>query len=291
MSLGCTLSACGGGGGGPSNTPQTDTAPAIPTCGALFAQDAPLPKACHITIAWDGDSTNYGADIDNTSNEVQYPGIGNGIAGRASPTPAQMLQAKYDAKYGSGVVTVLDISIPGSTFESDVNGTAPNPAPLAARLAALPVHADAVVSNDEINSQYNLGLDAQTFASDAQKWINVVVAYGAVPVYVEPNPISRSDMNISDPNTGTNALVYAVDAVFTSAGYAAVGNLSEWENYTSPPNAQPWNIAWMSSDGVHPNQAGYAEKISNYFYGVPNAMGNTYNLNQVVADILAERQS
>lgn len=157
------------------------------------------------------------------------------------------------------------MSAPGSTFKSDLAGTSPNLAPLATRLANLPVHANIVVTNSEINDQYLLGEDASTFASWTQQWIQTVQAYGAIPVYAEPNPICRSDMNFFDPNTGTNALVAAADHAFTSANGYVLSNLSSWENYTAPPNVQPWNVAWMSSDCVHPNQSGYAQKEKNYF--------------------------
>ncbi|KVN25645.1 hypothetical protein WJ63_16070 [Burkholderia pyrrocinia] len=182
----------------------------------------------------------------------------------ACPTPAQMLQADMDAAFGPGVVAILDMSVPGSSFQSDVNGTAPNLAPLATRLANLPVHANIVITNSQINDQYLLGQDVATYASWAQKWIGVVTAYGAMPVYGEPNPICRSDMNIFDPNTGTNAMTNAAAQAFLAAGGKVLSNLAAWENYTAPPNAQPWNVAFMSSDCVHPNQAGYRFKEANY---------------------------
>ncbi|WP_126283524.1 SGNH/GDSL hydrolase family protein [Burkholderia stagnalis] len=217
-----------------------------------------------MTIYLAGDSAIWGVDLDNTSNPQQAPGVGNIIVGRASPFPAQLMQADMDAAFGPGVVAVIDGSIPGSTLTSDLNGTAPSVAPLASRLAALPIHAHIVITNSEINDQYVLGENVSTYSSWVKKWIGVVTAYGAVPVYAEPNPICRSDMNVIDPSTGTNALVYAAGQAFLAAGGTVLPNLAAWENYTTPPNARPWNIAFMSSDCVHPNQAGYRFKEANY---------------------------
>ncbi|NPT59120.1 SGNH/GDSL hydrolase family protein [Paraburkholderia elongata] len=251
--LAINLAGCGGGGGSGTPTPTSTTA----------AGPAPAHKT-HATIYLDEDSTGYGADIDSP-NKVQYPGIGNGIAGRVDPSPAQMMQADFDAALGAGVVTVIDGSIPGGTLMHSLQGLAPDTAPLATRLAQLTTPADIVITNSEINDQYVLGENVSTYITWMQQWISTVTAAGAVPVYAEPNPICRSDMNLADPQTGTNALVAAADQLFGASGYTALPNLANFENYTTPPNPQPWNIAFMSSDCVHPNDAGYAFKEKNYF--------------------------
>jgi hypothetical protein len=289
---GITLSACGGGGDGSPATPASKTSEPAPTqtCASLLVAGTPLTPKCHVTVAWDGDSDNFGEDPDSTYL-VQSPTVGAGMTGRANPAPSQMLQAYFDATFGAGVVGVIDISIPGSTLRYDIDGTNTNSVPLATRLANLPVHADIVATNDEINSQYVLGLNYQQFTADIQQWIGVVASYGGTPVYLEPNPIGRSDANFMDPEYGTTALVYNADQAFANAGYPALGNLNEWYDHTSPPNAQPWNIAWLSSDLTHCSQAGFAQKVSNYFYGVPNLMGSTYSLKQIVTNMLGSRPS
>lgn len=262
------LAACGGGGPvAPSQTAQqpqtkTGTTTAPQTCVALNTSGG---IKCHVTIYLAGDSTMWGVDADYTDNQQQAPGVNNGVVGRAHKSPAQLLQADMNATFGEGVVGVIDGSIPGSTFPSDLNGTAPSLAPLASRLAALPVHADIVITNSEINDQYVLHENVSTYTAYAQQWIQTVQAYGAIPVYAEPNPTSRSDSNYFDPTYGTNALVQSAGPVFTNAGGYVLPNLSQWENYTAPPNASPWNVIWLSSDGVHPNDAGYADKEKNYF--------------------------
>jgi lysophospholipase L1-like esterase len=293
------LAACGGGGGGTSTTPQqtsTNTTPAAPaqTCAGLLQSGAALTPKCHITIAWVGDSTYWGVDVDNTSNEVQAPGVGNGVVGRASPTPVQILQAYFDATYGAGVVGIIDLSIPGATTPSFLNGTAPNATPLGAELAALPIHADIVTDGLQINDQYVLNDSTATYVANQQAFISTVVSYGAIPVYLEPNPIAASSgyyASYAAQIGQTNNMVYNAELAYQNAGYPSVGSLYEWENYTTPPNAQPWNIIWMSSDNVHPNQAGYQQKINNYFNGVPNVLGVTSSLNQIIADKLAGLQS
>ncbi|WP_134166269.1 SGNH/GDSL hydrolase family protein [Paraburkholderia caballeronis] len=236
-----------------------------------------------MTIAFVHDSTGWGVDIDDTGNEQQAPGIGNGIAGRANPTPVQYLQSRADSASGPGVAGIIDLSIPGSTLPSMLNGTPPSIAPLATQLAELPVHADVVLIGQQINDQYVLNESVAQYTAYIQQAIAVVVQYGAIPVYMEPNPISRSDANYAQ----TNAMVYAADTAFANAGFPVLGNLSEWENNTAPPSASPWNIAWMSSDGVHPNDAGYAVKASNYWSGAPSMMGTTTSLQSVINGVLS----
>jgi lysophospholipase L1-like esterase len=287
MTAGCALSACGGGDGGtmPATASTKTSTPAQPmSCASVLALGTPLTPKCHVTIYYSGDSTNWGVDVDDTGNQVQYPGIGQGVGGRTNPTPMQQLQTWADKTYGPGVVGFLaDGSIPGTTCENDVNGTAPSLAPLATRLASLPIHADIVMTNTEINDQYLIGSTVAQYTSCLQQWIGAVAQYGAVPVYQEPNPISRSDANYAV----TNSMVLAADQTFTNAGGHALGNLASWENYTAPPNASPWNIIWMSSDDVHPDDAGYVVKASNYFNGVPTLLASTDSLKNVINGVLS----
>lgn len=248
MALVCALSACGGGGSSPATSQPTVAA-----------------AKTHLTIYLDGDSTLWGVDVDDTDNEQQAPGVGNGVVGRANPSPAQLLQADLDKQFGAGVVTVVDGSIPGGTFEHSLQGLLPDVSPLETRLASLSPKADIVLTNSEINDQYVLGENVPTYATWVNQWISTVKSAGAVPVYAEPNPICEAGMNLADPQTGTDALVATADQAFTAAGGTVLPNLAAWENYTAPPNAQPWNVAFMSSDCVHPNEAGYQFKEANYF--------------------------
>lgn len=286
--LSLLLCGCGGNSSNPPAAPasKTSSPPQPLSCASLMTTGTPLTPKCHVTIYVGGDSTNYGADIDMTTNQVQYPGIGNGIAGRVNPTPVQMLQTWADDTYGPGVVGFIDGSIPGSTCPSDVNGTAPSLSPLGTRLAQSPIHLDAVMTNTEINDQYTLGSSATQYASCLTQWMDVVISYGAVPIYMEPNPIARADANFFDPTYGTTALVYNGEMVFTNAGYPVLGNLNAWYTYAAPPNSVPWNILWLSSDMVHPNPAGYTFKASNYWNGSQAANGTTNSLKAVITSLL-----
>lgn len=294
------LAACGGGGSGSPQSPATHaTSPTQPlSCANLLSAGTPLTPKCHVTIYVAGDSTNWGVDIDLTNNQVQAPGVGNGIVGRANPSPVQLLQALADATYGPGVVGFIDGSIPGATLPSDLNGTAPSIAPLATRLASLPVHADIVMTNSQINDQYVLAQNnpagTSAYVANATTWIGVVNSYQAIAVFMEPNPIANFQggyPTYSAQIGQTNNMVYAADQTFQNAGGYALGNTYEWENYTAPPNASPWNILWMSSDNVHPNQAGYVQKANNYWYGVPTANGVTTGLPYIINKVLAGQQS
>jgi lysophospholipase L1-like esterase len=294
------LAACGGGGGDGSAPAlaKTNTPTQPLSCASLLVAGTPLTPKCHVTIYVAGDSTNWGVDVDNTGNQQQAPGVGNGVVGRASPSPVQLLQALADATYGPGVVAFIDGSIPGATLPSDLNGTAPSLAPLATRLAALPVHADIVMTNSQINDQYVLNeFDSNglaTYVANVTQWIGVVKNYNAVAVFMEPNPIantSGSYPNYSAQIGQTNNMVYNADLTFQNAGGYALGNTYEWENYTTPPNPKPWNIVWLSSDGVHPSQAGYMQKANNYWYGVATANGVTTGLPAIINKVLAGTQS
>jgi hypothetical protein len=247
----------------------------------------PLTPKCHLTYAIVDDSKGWGVDVDMTSNEVQSPGIGNGIVGRVLTPPVQLLQAWADATYGPGVVGFIDWSIPGASITSALNGTPPSLGALSTQLATSPIHIDGVITNFLTNDEFVNHEDVPTYVANINQLINTIVGYGAVPIFTEPSPTCQAGVNLFDPNYGTNALAYNAVLTFSSRGYPALGNLSAWENHTAPPNAQPWNIAWTSSDCVHENQAGYIEDVNNYTNGSPNVLGVTNSMAQIINSMLA----
>lgn len=276
LCLSVVLAACGGGGGSSSASQSAVTAqqPAQQTT-VTTTTGICTPTYAVVT---DGDSTFWGVDVDYTDNVQQAPGVGNGPVGRAHVAPFQLLQNDLNAIFGQCIVTVYDMSIPGARFDSDLNGSAPSVSTLASRLAGLsaqlgipPSHI-IVATNFEINDQY-VAKDTTTIVQYyANEWVQNVKSYGYRPMYLEPNPIARADQNYTDPTTGTNSLVPVIDSVFAQNGGYVAPNLSQWENYTTPPNPHPWNVIWLSSDGVHPNDAGYVQKEKNYFPTIQHAV-------------------
>jgi lysophospholipase L1-like esterase len=235
------LSACGGGGGG--------SAPA-----ASAKEVAPIPLT-HVTVYLDQDSTGWGVNPNNTSNMQQAPGVGNGIVGRANPSPAQLMQADFDKALGVGVVTVIDGSIPGATIQSDLNGTAPSIAPLATRLAQLGISDVVVIPNFEINDQYVLKESPQTYAAWEQQLAQTIKAAGDIAVFAEPNPICEPGFDIPT----TDEFVAQTRQLATTQGITLLPTYDVYKLYPL------WNTTLQSDDCVHPNDAGYAFKEANYF--------------------------
>lgn len=269
------LAACGGGGGSDGSsaaTSSTASAPQAPakaaltnTCRSLIGNGPITNPKCRVTVYMSGDSTNYGSDKDMATYRV-------------NPPPVALLQALADSTYGPGVVNIIDGSVPGTTAESDINGTPPSIAPLATRLASLPVHADIVMTNTEINDQYVLGSSVAQYTADITTIMNIAVQYGARFVYQEPNPICTCmQANIAQ----TNAMVRSAEQAVRNAQYYVAGNLTAWENSTV------WQSQWISSDCVHPNPTGYAQKANNYFYGSVSLLGETMGLNNAINDFLS----
>ncbi|WGS43715.1 SGNH/GDSL hydrolase family protein [Burkholderia sp. JSH-S8] len=241
-----SLCACGGGG---------DNAPSSPTTsGSVPAPASAAKPKTHIVIYAGGDSTNSGENPDSSTRQTA-PSTGHPVIGRAIRSPAQLLQADFDKTLGAGVVTVIDGSIPGSTLAADLQGTAPVPTPLATRLAQLPTPADIVITNSQINDQYLLRETPDQYRSWLQQWAQTVKAAGAVPVLEEPNPICRPEFDI--PITD--------EFVATMRAFAATQGLTVLPTYDAFKLYPAWNLKLISSDCVHPDDAGYAFKESNYF--------------------------
>ncbi|KVN30688.1 hypothetical protein WJ63_07860 [Burkholderia pyrrocinia] len=214
---------------------------------------AARPKT-HIVIYADGDSTNWGENPDSPTLQAA-PSSGQPLTRRAIQSPAQLLQADFDKALGAGVVTVIDGSIPGSTLPADLQGTAPVPTPLATRLAQLPTPADIVITNSQINDQYLLRATPDQYRSWLQQWVQTVKAAGAVPVLEEPNPICRPGFDISMTD----------EFVATMRQFAATQGLTVLPTYDAFKLYPVWNLKLISSDCVHPDDAGYAFKEANHF--------------------------
>ncbi|KVT68935.1 SGNH/GDSL hydrolase family protein [Burkholderia ubonensis] len=244
--LALSLCACGGGG---DNTPSSPT-----TSGSAPAPASAAKPKTHIAIYVDGDSTNWGENPDSPTRQAA-PSTGHPVTGRAIPSPAQLLQADFDEALGAGVVTVIDGSIPGSTLSADLQGTAPVSTPLSTRLAQLPTPADIVITNSEINDQYVLRTTPDQYRSWLEQWVQTVKAAGAVPILEEPNPICRPGFDTSMTD----------EFVVTMRQFAATQGIAVLPTYDAFKLYPVWNLKLISSDCVHPDDAGYAFKESNYF--------------------------
>lgn len=235
----CTLSACGGGGSSGSPTQAaTAAAPAAPV--TPVAPVTPAKK--HIVIFLDGDSTNWGVDTD-------YP------SQRTANTPAMRMQADFDAAL-PGQVTVIDGTISGSSLSHDLQSGWPVTVPLATRLAQLATPADIVITNSEINDQYTLSETPDQYAAWLQQWIATVRAANAAPVFEQPNPVCR------EPGANIAESDLFVDTMGATAAAAGVSVLPLYAAFKSYPN---WCTALLDSDAIHPSDAGYAFKESQYF--------------------------
>lgn len=165
------------------------------------------------------------------------------------------MQADFDAALGSGAVTVLPGAMPGSTLQDDLSTGGPTTVPLATRLMQLPMHADIVISNSEINDQYVGKNSPGTYGVWVGQWISTVTTYGAKPVLEEPNPIWQAGYDIPM----TDQFVAEMHSV------AAAANVPVLPTYDAFKMYPVWNIALIGSDRVHPNAAGYQFKEANYF--------------------------
>ena len=264
MMMALLLTACGGGGGDGSSATPTASAPAssVPAASNPVAVTPPvktflnfhkITHALPIVIAVDGDSTNFGCESDYT------PAC---LAGR-SFDPTVLMQADFDKELGKGVVKVLTLAIPGSTFMYDLQTGGPVTVPLATRISQLGVVPDIIISNSEINDQYVLKEYPPEYITWADAWVKTVVAAGSMPILEEPNPIASVGYNISGEN-GSDDMVAAV------ATYAKAQNIPVLPTYEAFKNYPLWNLTedqggLMGSDDVHPNPKGYAFKESNYF--------------------------
>jgi lysophospholipase L1-like esterase len=228
MALVCTLSACGGGGGTP--TPDTPVATAA----------TPAAKT-RITIYLDGDSTNHGVDADYAS-------------GMTLDTPAMRMQADFDAAL-PGQVTVIDGSISGNSFPDDLQTGGPVTVPLATRLAQLPTPANIVITNSEINDQYTLGETTDQYVEWIKQWISTVRASNATPILEQPNPVCSPGSNIPVSDQ-------FVDGMDATSAAASVYVLPEYSAFKAYPE---WCGTLLGKDGIHPSDAGYAFKESQYF--------------------------
>lgn len=231
--LALSLSACGGGGGG-SSAPTSDAQSSRSTA-------AKLP----LVIALDGDSTNAGCNADSNS--------------QCLPTwpsdPALLMQADFDAAFGKGVVQVVNISIPGSAFQYDLQTGGPVTVPLASRLAQMATPPAIVISNSEINDQYVLHELPADYGPYELQWIQTVRSFGAVPILEEPNPICQpvADLAMTAQLIGETHLIASEQTVSVLPLTAA---------FEAQPN---WCSTLLGSDFTHPNAAGYAFKESQYF--------------------------
>jgi hypothetical protein len=131
-----------------------------------------------------------------------------------------------------------------------LQGLAPATAPLATRLAQ--INPDIVIFNERINDEYVLDESPTDYAAWELQALQTARAANRVPVFAESNPVCE---NTTNPATAqfTPTTVWVLNSVTLPPLYLA---------YTQQPN---WQAKLMSSDCVHPNNAMYASKESQYF--------------------------
>ncbi|MDE1011977.1 MAG: SGNH/GDSL hydrolase family protein [Paraburkholderia fungorum] len=219
MTLGCALSACGGGGGG-SNTPSVVAVPAVPTTPYV--------------ILVSGDSIDRGCSIPLNST----------CSSTWAYDPALLLQADFNKHPEVGPVVVLERAVPGSTFDDIVNGTAPATETFATTLAAL--KPNMALSNSGVNDEYVGKQKPPQYASSQLAWVGVARAANVFPVVIEPTPICRSDAD----NALWTQFVQTEDATAAANAYPVLKLAAAW---ASDPN---WCSDYIDTDFVHLTPAG-----------------------------------
>lgn len=226
MSLGCvaTLSACGGGGGGPAALPST--------------QSTPKPK--NILIEVYGDSTALGCTVTPGASAGACQAAGYA---QANPTAPQQLQTLLQAKYGT-TVSVANHGVAGTTAARLLTGDGVN-LPWAQQMAQS--KADIVMFNFAINDSKMLANEplAESQGNESQL-VSIAKAAGKTVVIETANPVT-------DPSCA--ALPTYVAASLSVANTWGITAIDMYGFLETQPN---WNS--MLSDTEHPTAAGYVTK-------------------------------
>lgn len=242
VSMGCALSACGGGGGDPASAgaSQDVSAPAIT---APTNKTTVLP----LIVLLRGDSTNYGS----------HPGENNGSVPNQTPNnPATLMQTDFDILFGPGVIKVVNSAEPGSTIEDDLYGTGPYTAgPLQSVLPS--TGASVVITNAELNNA-SYGVDPSVYQTYLETWVRTVQAQGKVPVIMEPNPTCVPPLGANGARTVDQPYVDVMHSVSTQYGVTV---LPVTNAFLAQPN---WQTNLLQADCEHPTDAGYEFKEGQY---------------------------
>ena len=167
-----------------------------------------------------------------------------------------LMQADLSAALGPIVVPVVSLAVAGSTFNSDLAGTAPNTLPLATRLAQAGIKpGDIVISDSEINDQYVLHELPSDYTPNVEQWISTVQSFGAIPVLEEPTPICQPDMDLAM----TADFVSDLHLIATERGVTVLPVTAAFEAF---PN---WCSALIGPDFTHLNVTGYAFREAQEF--------------------------
>lgn len=233
----CTLSACGGGGGGtPGNQPSTATqsTPASKPQAALSA-------AKSVKVAMYGDSTVTGCTLQAGAPAESGCLAGYTVSPHNEPTS---LQFALQQAYGTGV-TVENHGIPGSTCPQWLWGQGGVKNSWAVEMANS--DAQIVTMNCAINDAFLPNETDQDFQFVYGQFAQIARQYGKTFVIMTPNPIN-------DPhNINLGSLVHDEQYVARAQGVAIVDQWSTIQ--TTMPN---W--AAYLPDNIHPNDALYEYK-------------------------------
>jgi acyl-CoA thioesterase I len=222
--LSFVLAACGGGGG-------TDAAPTKQST----ATHAQIPVA----IDAQGDSTMYGSDAEYCAT-----------AGKWCQTPGNApaaLQNLLQNEFGS-VATVDNEAIPGSYLLERLDQTTQ---PNAYFVETLAVHlskttAQIVLMNWCIND--SVMETEEQYRQLLSNAVDNVRQAGKTPVLEEPNPVNDG----KHPNLANFVII--MRQVAQEKGVLLI---TQWDAFNAAPN---WQSNLLSSDQVHPSNAGYAFK-------------------------------
>lgn len=183
--VGCILSACGGGGStqaAPTTSKVVAPVPASqPVASAPVAASAPTTSMPAIKIAIFGDDEMMGVSIDS-----------HGAVTYISPNEAQVLQSLLRKDFSDPDITVVNESTGGrsSSLMNEIDGMDGGGAAEPLRMAQS--GASIVIQSHAINDQYG-GESVDDYSAYLAQWTQDAKAAGLTPVVEEPGPVCDGD--------------------------------------------------------------------------------------------------
>lgn len=236
ITLGCALSACGGGGGGAPDTAVPSAKPSTPVSAPATASAPTSPATVH--ILFEGDSTMYGTD----AMSCQNPNCQN-----YNNEPDTVVSLLNNPKgLGPNAVDMINDAVPSTFLQQMLPGNNPQyPYSFVAVLESVP--SQIVVSNHAINDSVMETTDQ--YEGYLNTFIDDTLASGKIPVLDEPNPVCDNKR----PN-----LDFYVAVLRAVAAQRNVLLIPQYDSFKAIPN---WET--LLPDCVHPSTNGYAVKARN----------------------------